>query len=147
MKTHFNRLSPCTKKRMKSVIANWKKSDATAGVLAEGLALLAEDDRQSAAALLKCNGTEAVNVAAGYGKGARAKLALEKDDARMLLEVISEIREIEKDEEKLKTMIEMAARILLDGEVPPNQFDDPSYEKLMEVLSQFQPTTVQRSLF
>lgn len=147
MKTHFNRLSPCTKQRMKSVITNWKRSDATVGVLAEGLALLADDERQSAQAMLKRNGTDAVNVATDYGKGIRAKLALEKDDARMLLEVVSEIREIEKDEDKLRHMIEMAARILLDGEVPPNKFEDPAYEKLMEVLAQFQPTTVQRSLF
>jgi hypothetical protein len=147
MKTHFNRLSPCTKERMKSVIDNWKRSKMSVGVLAEGLALLAEDERQSAAALLKRNGTDAVNVAAGYGKGTRAKLALEKEDAKMLLEVVSEIREIEKDEEKLKHMIEMAAAILLKGERPPNAFRDPAYEKLMEVLAQFHPAVVQRALF
>ncbi len=147
MKTHFNRLSPCTKERMKSVISSWKRSKATVGVLAEGLALLAEDDRQSAAELLKNNGTEAVNVAAGYGRGSRAKLALEKDDAKILLEVVSEIREIEKDEDKLKHMVEMAAAILLDGERPPNQFQDKAYEKLMEVLAQFHPMALQRDLF
>ena len=147
MKTHFNRLSPCTKERMKSVISGWRRSDKSVAVLAEGLALLADDERQSAAELLKRNGTEAVNVAAGYGKGIRAKLALEKEDAKMLLEVVSEIREIEKDEDKLKHMVEMAAKILLDNERPPNKFEDAAYERLMEVLAQFHPMALQRDLF
>ncbi len=147
MKTHFNRLSPDTKSRMKSVIDNWKKTGKSAVVLAEGLSLLSQDDRESAASIINHNGTPAAAVAATYGKGIRAKLALEKDDAKLLLEVVSEIREIEKDETKLRNMIDMAAAILLDGGHPPNVFSDPAYEKLMEVLVQFHPMVVQRSLF
>jgi fructose-1-phosphate kinase PfkB-like protein len=147
MKSHFNRLSPGTKEQMKTVIDSWKRSGKPSVVLAEGLAMLAEDGRECAANMIKRNGTPAASVAATYGKGTRAKLALEKDDARLLLEVVSEIREIEKDEEKLRHMIDMAAAILLNGEHPPNVFNDRAYEKLMEVLSQFHPLVVQRSLF
>lgn len=147
MKSHFNRLSPGTKERMKSVIDSWKRSKKPSVVLAEGLALLAQDERECAASMIKRNGTPATNVATTYGKGHRAKLALEKDEARLLLEVVTDIREIENDEEKLRHMIDMAAAILLKGEHPPNVFKDKAYEKLLEVLSQFHPLVVQRSLF
>ena len=147
MNPHFSRLSSCTKERMKAVISTWKRLNKPAKVLAEGLALLADDKRDPAAELLRKNGTQGVNVATTYGKGLRAKLALEKDEARCLLAVISEIREIEKDEDNVKSMIDMAVNILLDGQKPPSTFSNKSYEKLMGVLAQFEPSVVQRDLF
>lgn len=147
MKSRFNRLSAGKKAQMKSVISIWKKVGGTSEVLAEGLAMLADSNRDSAEFMINNIESRSVAVAATFGKGRRAKLALEKDDAQMLLEVVEAIRGIDCTELEHKQMIEVAASILLDGKQPTDFFVNGAYEPLRKVLEQFDPKVSQGSLF
>lgn len=147
MKADFRLISDERKGAMRQAIAEWRRSKGSTTVLIEGLRVLASPNRPTADSFMRDNDSKVVSVVCTYGKRYRSKLMLPKEDAAILLDVVTDIKAAAKTEYAARKMVVMAASILLDGEKPPATLTDPRWEPLLRVLSSFDPMVGQAPLF
>ena len=144
--TGFRSLSEKKKKEMRHVIEVWQRRQLPVSLLEEGLRILSEEKRPTANELTKEDGGVA-DFACVWGKWTRPKLALTKEDAMLLLELVTGIRKVAFNDELAKDMVGIASSVLLDGKRLPARFTDPAMEPLRGILRGFDPTVNQSALF
>jgi hypothetical protein len=142
--TVFANLSGQRKADVRQFFDSWQRAGAKTGVLEEGLRYLSSDSREPASALLG-SGSELAGLCCTYGKGPRARLSLSKQDAAMLLDLVTAIRQAGADEQLTSRMISSAFNILIDGRIP--QDGDDALRRLMDALGARDPGLKQGSLF
>lgn len=143
----FRSISEERKSAMRHVYEEWKRVRASAGLFEESLRILASDKRPTADRFIREDDTKASALIATYGKGYRCRLSLPKKDASILLELVTGIRGVAENEAEARKMIRRAFSMLLDGTKPPSTLSDPRWEPLLKVLSGFDPSVNQASLF
>jgi hypothetical protein len=143
--SRFRTLSEERKSAMRSVIKEWKRRGAPPALLEEALTALSSGKRERAFDLIG-SGSEVAGIVCTYGKGSRPKLALSKEDASLLLELVSDLRKCGASEEITSGMIGIACDVVLGG-AKPSDFSDPKWKPVFDVLSGFDPKVKQRSLF
>ena len=147
MSTQFSRLSAAKKAQMKEVIEGWKRAGKSTGVLEEGLRMLSAANRHSAQEVCSLDIGQDVGFICTYGKGTRPKLALDKKDAKTLLDLVARIREIGCNEDENAYMVDVAMSAALNGEKPPFMLRGEAVEKFLKILSELDPMAIQSSLF
>jgi hypothetical protein len=147
-KLNFRDLTPETKKEMNGVIERWKRTGTSVRVLAESLEMLASRRRPAARDLMQEPSDEVAGIAVTWGKANGSKLALNKEHAGLLLSVVLKIEHAAKQDETLAAqMVEHAGSVLLlDGKVP-STITDPSWGKVLGILSGIDSRFGQNSLF
>jgi hypothetical protein len=146
MNSQFKHLSPGTRGQMTALVKRWKLVEAAPAVLVEGLQMLAADERKTAAEIIKANPPSAA-IATTYGKGTKPKLALDKGDAQLLLEIVTSLNEIATEERPLAELLDLSMAVLVQQEQRPGLFSDESYAPLRRVITQFEPSAGQMALF
>ena len=144
--TVFANLSEKRRAGVQHLIDSWKRQGNGVDVLEESLRYLSSDSREPASALLGTE-SEVADLCCTYGKGPRARLALSKDDASMLLTIVIKIREAGASEEMTSRMISRAFSILIVGRLPSSGQSDDTSRKLLDILGVSDPGLKQGSLF
>jgi hypothetical protein len=147
-KLNFKDLKPETKREMSELIGRWKRTKTDIHTLIEGLSTLAAEKRMSAGEVSKLAGDEVASITNTWGKGNRARLALEKEHASLLLGLVMSIEEAANEDYGLAgRMVETADSVLFKGGKVPSTITDPSWERVLEVLASVDPSLCQRALF
>lgn len=147
MSTQFSRLSAGKKAKMRQVVDSWKRSGKTVAVLQEGLRMLCEDGRQSAQEICSDEIGQDVGFICTYGKGTRPKLALDKQDAKTLYDLVTRIRDLGCNEQETAFLVDVAMATALNGKKPPLMVRGEAVEKFLKILSELDPRAIQSSLF
>ncbi|HSB46855.1 MAG TPA: hypothetical protein VLD37_02490 [Candidatus Bilamarchaeum sp.] len=142
----LGRLPEERKQPMRELVGRWKRTGAAVSVLEESLITLSALKRASAQQLLETNGSPVAAIACTYGRGSRAKLALPKEDAKLLLALVHEISSCKQDEPTKLRMMDKAVSVLLGGQAPAT-LSDPKWKPLLDILGGFDPAIKQGSLF
>ncbi len=150
----LNSLTERQKKDMRHVVTAWKRTGAETQVLEEGLWLLSSHKRPSADKISRWDrrnedefDRDIMAIACTWGKGYRNKLTLSRQDASLLLGLVSQIRAAAGSEDAAKRMVELAAGLFFDGERPPRTLRDPSWEPLLQIVREVAPSLCQAALF
>ena len=138
-RSYFMRLTEEHRTELGKFIKLWKTSKHGTKVLEDGLRYLSSDERKPAVELIKRGRTEIGDIACVYGRGARPKLSLSKEDAIHLLEVVVEIRSAGGSEEQTAGLMEMVFSALLEGKKAEG--------KALKIVSGFQAGAGQGELF
>jgi hypothetical protein len=138
-------LSDKKKEGMRTVVSQWKRTGASVSVLEEGLRLLSEPSRSPARELCRSD-SKAAGIACTYGKGSKPKLALSREDAKALLDLLRRIKAAAPDTDSEKKMVEAAASVLLEGK-GLSSLTGPEWEPLRRLLSELDPALAQSAFF
>lgn len=146
MKSRFRNLSPEKRQQMKSLLHNWKLGGGSVDLLEEGLRMLSLPKREYATSIMADEELAPLGFICTWGKGVRAKLALDKPEAELLRDLVSKLCAMEADEPVRKELMDAATSVLLNGSSLPFS-DDPKIERLRALLEEFEPSVTQGSLF
>jgi hypothetical protein len=147
MTSSLKRFSLKSKGKMHQVVQSWKGTGLSVEILKEGLRLLSKPKRERASALVADEYCHASRFVCMYGKGRAPKLALQKNHARILLELVKNVLDISKTEAEAVKRVEIASSVLLSRQKPPFALSDRKWQPLLEVMSSFDPTVNQLALF
>jgi hypothetical protein len=131
---------------MAGVVKAWERARLPTALLEEGLQILASDKRPTADTLCRLDSPSAA-VTCTYGKGARAKLTLPKEDASFMLGFVAPIRRAAPTELAARKMVLLASGILFEDQSPPTTLRDPSWDSLLSILADIAPAVRQATLF
>jgi hypothetical protein len=145
--TQLAAVSEERKQPMRDLVKRWKNTGAGVSVLEESLRVLSADKRSSALSILGSDAGPIGSIVCTYGKGSRPKLALEKEDAKLLLTLVREISACNEDVSTRSRMMDIAASVILGGEKPPSTLSDPKWKPLLDIIGSFDPSIKQGSLF
>ena len=147
MTSSLKRFSQKTKVQMHQVVKDWKDTGHSVEILKEGLMLLAKPKRERASALVADEYCHASSFVCIFGKGRAPKLALQRNHARVLLELVRNVLDISRTEAQAVKRVEIATSVLLSRQKPPFALSDKKWRPLLEVMSSFDPTVNQLGLF
>lgn len=146
MYSTFSKLPEERKQGMLQLVRRWKDTGSATTILEEGLRVLSSDKRERAYDIVERHVREIAAIACVYGKGSKPKLALSKEDARMLLELVHDINGTDTDQSTKSQMVEIAAKVLFSGE-RPSTLSDARWKPLLALLGEMEPKVLQGSLF
>ena len=142
----FSKLSPERRSGMLQLIRRWKGTGSGTELLEEGLRVLSAKKRESASEILDNEISEISAMACVYGRGRRPKLAVSREEAALLLELVAGINGTQADQATKREMVGLAADVLLSGQ-KPSTLADPRWKPLLDLLSGFEPGVRQSALF
>jgi len=140
----LDRIPPQRKQRMLAVLRQWK--DIGFADLKEGLKLLADPNRPTAQKIQDTRAPEIAGVFCTYGKGIRPKTALDREDAEVLLELVSRLEKAMQTE-VVPAAMELAGQLLLNGQDLSNKtVADKLLDPLLKILREFDGNAGQMNL-
>ncbi len=144
---NFQKISSERKQKMREVLSNWERSGTPVCLLEEGLQLLTSPKRPTMSSLSTQGRYKLMGIIYTFGTGSKPRLTLTKDDAQVLLELVSELRKHARNEEALATLVDKATSVLLQGQKNHLASTDEMGDVLRKVLQEFDPMVNQDSLF
>lgn len=140
----LDRIAPERKQRMLAVLGKWK--DIGLADLKTGLELLASPNRPTAQVVMDTRLPEVAGVFCVYGKGIKPKAALDREDAQVLLELISRLEQAI-ETEVLPAVLDVAGQVLLNGhDLSHRTVADKLLGPLLKILREFDPKAGQMNL-
>ncbi|MBU0532903.1 hypothetical protein KKB44_05420 [Candidatus Micrarchaeota archaeon] len=140
----LNRLSKETKLRLAATV----RYGLTAGVpvMEEGLRLLTSPYRPTAQEV-SSDGSDVISVYCTHGKSHKPKMTLSHNEARFLLDILTELRTSISVEENLVEAMTRTVSVLLEGRPLPDPLPDQSWQPVLEVVKKFDSGAAQVRLF
>ena len=146
MHSTFSKLSSEKKSDMLQLVRRWKETGSATSVLEEGLKVLSSPKRDRAFDIAESHIRDIAAIACVYGKGSRPKLALSRENAKLLFELVHDINQTGEDAAMKSQMVEIAAKVLLSGDKPSTLLD-ARWKPLLDLLGNLEPNVRQSWLF